>query len=78
MVRSFIVKKWLLAAGLWFGDGNVRTGAASTIVNMGNLFQQVARRRVYPIHWKTNLKAVRLRTAKMKPICNLNAASAIP
>jgi outer membrane protein len=45
MVRSFIVKKWLLAAGLGLAMAASAQAADSiAIVNMGTLFQQVAQK----------------------------------
>ncbi len=39
------MKKWLLAAGLGLADGNFAQAADKiAIVNMGNLFQQVAQK----------------------------------
>jgi outer membrane protein len=45
MVRSFIVKKWLLAAGLGLAmAASAQAADTIAIVNMGDLFQQVAQK----------------------------------
>lgn len=73
------MKKWLLAAGL--GLAMVTSAQAAdkiAIVNMGNLFQQVAQKTGVSNTLENELKAVRLNCKKWKPICNLKCSVCNP
>jgi len=77
------VKKWLLAAGLGLAMATSAQAADKiAIVNMGNLFQQVAQKTVFLRLWKTNSKAVQANCRVWKtifsPKCSVCSVMVLP
>lgn len=77
--KEFIVKKWLLAAGLGLAMATSAQAADKiAIVNMGSLFQQVAQKTGVSNTLETSSKAAPANCSAWNPICNLKCSVCNP